>query len=40
MKFGLIRGVRSLEDDNLVVFCNLGASEIWADKWGGLSHGQ
>jgi hypothetical protein len=27
-------------NNNLVVFYYLSASEIWADKWGGLSRGQ
>jgi hypothetical protein len=27
-------------DNNLVVFYYLSGSEIWADKWGGLSRGQ
>jgi len=30
-----LRGVAFLEGDNLVVFCNLSASEIWPDKRGG-----
>jgi len=33
---GLIRGVASLEGDNLVVIDDLSASEIWPDKRGGL----
>jgi hypothetical protein len=39
LKSGLIRGVASLEDDNLVVLYYLSASEIWSDKRGGLSRG-
>jgi hypothetical protein len=37
MKSGMIRGVASLEGDNLEVLYYLGASEIWPDKRGGLS---
>ena len=39
LKSGSIRGVVSLEETSLVVFCNLSASEIWPDKRGGLSRG-
>ena len=33
---GFIRGVASLERDNLVAFYILGVSEIWPDKRDGL----
>ena len=33
---GLIRGLASLEGDNLVVIDDLSAFEIWPDKRGGL----
>ena len=39
LKSGLIRGVASLEGDNLVVFYYLSVSEIWPDKRDGLSGG-
>ena len=39
LKSDLIRGVVSLENDNLVVLYYLSASEIWSDKRGGLSRG-
>ena len=39
LKSGLIRGVASLEGDNLVVFYYLSVSEIWPYKRGGLSGG-
>ena len=37
LKSGLIRGMASLEGDNLVVFYYLSVSENWPDKRGGLS---
>jgi hypothetical protein len=39
LKSGLINGVVSLVDNNLVVFYYLSASEIWRDKRDGLSWG-
>ena len=36
MKSGLIRGMASLEGNNLVVFYHLSASDIWPDKIGSL----
>jgi len=33
----MIRGVVSLDGDNLVVFYYLSSSEFWHDKRGGLS---
>jgi hypothetical protein len=39
LKTGLIRGMASLEWDNLVVFYYLSVSEIWPDKRDGLSGG-
>jgi hypothetical protein len=40
VKSGVIRGVVSLEESSLVVFCYLVASEIWSDKRGGISRGE
>jgi hypothetical protein len=39
LKTGLIRGMASLEEDNLVVFYYLSVSENWSDKRDGLSGG-
>jgi hypothetical protein len=39
LKTGLIRGVASLEGDNLVVFYYLSVSENWPDKRDGFSGG-
>jgi hypothetical protein len=39
LKAGLIRGMASLEGDNLVVFYFLGVSENWPDKRDCLSGG-
>jgi hypothetical protein len=39
LKTGLIRGMASLEGDNLVVFYYLSVSENWPYKRGGLSGG-
>jgi hypothetical protein len=39
LKTGLIRGIASLEGDNLVVFYYLSVSENWPDKRDGLSGG-
>ena len=39
LKSGLIRGVASLEGDNLVVFYYLSESENWPDKRDGFSGG-
>jgi hypothetical protein len=39
LKTGLIRGMASLEGDNIVVFYDLSVSENWPDKMDGLSGG-
>jgi hypothetical protein len=39
LKTDLIRGMASLEGDNLVVFYYLSVSENWPDKRDGLSGG-